>query len=61
MTIHAVFEHEDGYKFSQVYATKTQFLRSLRHGKRVEFCNAMDTDRAVVIYPSNLPEYIRMN
>lgn len=59
MAIHAVFQHEDGYKFSQVYAKKSQFLRSLRHGKRVEFLNAMDTDRAVVIYPSTLPDYIR--
>ena len=60
--INAVFEHEDGYKFNEVYAgkkAKTQFLRSLR-SKRAVFVHAMDTDRAVVIYPSTLYEYRNM-
>jgi hypothetical protein len=60
--IDAVFEHQDGYKFNQVYVgkkAKAQFLRSLRSDKAT-FVHAMDTDRAVVVYPSNLPEYRRM-
>lgn len=62
MAIHAVFKHEDGYKFEQVYAGKNpkrSFLASVRRGKNVEFLNAIDTERHVVIYPNTLPDYIR--
>ena len=60
--IDAVFEHEDGYKFNEVYVgpkAKAQFQRALRK-KRATFVHAMDTDRAYVIYPSNLPDYLRL-
>lgn len=60
--INAVFEHEDGYKFNQVYGgpkAKAQFLRSLK-SKKCALVHAIDTDRAVVIYPSTLPDYRRM-
>lgn len=61
MTVHALFEHDDGYKFNQVYASKKQFLASLRRGKKVTFIHAMDTEKAVVIYPSTLYDYKQMN
>lgn len=60
--INAVFEHKDGYKFNQVYGgkrAKAQFLRSLR-SDAATLVHAMDTDRAVVVYPSTLPDYRRM-
>mgnify|MGYP003554838518 CR=1 FL=1 len=56
--INAVFEHEDGYKFNEVYDTKAQFLRAERR-KGAILVHAIDVDRAYVIYPSNLPDYKR--
>lgn len=60
--INAVFEHKDGYRFNQVYGgkkAKAQFLRSLR-SPNATLVHAMDTDRAVVVYPSTLSEYRSM-
>lgn len=60
--INAVFEHEDGYLFNQVYGgkkAKSQFLRSLRSDK-AKLVHAIDTDRAAIIYPSTLYEYRNM-
>ena len=57
--IDAVYEHDDGYRFNEVYATKAQFLRALKR-KGATFIHAMDTVLAYVIYPSNLPDYKRL-
>lgn len=61
MAIEALFEHEDGYLFPEVYATKSKFLATLRRGvKNASFLHAIDYDRAIVIRQSNLPEYRAM-
>jgi hypothetical protein len=60
--INAVFEHQDGYRFNEVYGgkkAKAQFLRALRSDKAT-LIHAIDVDRAYVIYPSNLPDYRRV-
>jgi hypothetical protein len=60
MTIDAVFEHEDGYRFNQIYSKKNIFLRSLNKQRKATFVEAVDYDLAFIIRPSNLPEYRRL-
>lgn len=55
--IHAVYEHEDGYRFEIAYSTKRRFLSSLSRERKAVFLHAVDFDRRIIIYPSNLPEY----
>lgn len=55
--IDAVFLHEDGYKFNQVYASKRKFLSSLKRERKAVFLNAVDFDKQIVIYPSTLWDY----
>jgi hypothetical protein len=59
MAIDAVFEHEDGYKFNEIFSTARSFLRALRKRKTV-FIHAVDYDNSYIIYPSNLPDYRRV-
>lgn len=57
MAIDAVFEHQDGYKFNQIYSKKHIFLRSLGKQRNATFVEAVDYDLGYIIKPSNLPEY----
>lgn len=57
MAVDAVFLHEDGYKYNQVYLTRAKFLTCLKRLKNASFVNAVDFDLEYIVYPSNLPEY----
>ncbi len=57
MAIDAVFEHQDGYKFNQIYSKKHIFLRSLNKDRKAVFVSGVDYDLGYIITPSNLPEY----
>lgn len=56
--IDAVFLHEDGYRFNQVYVSKSKFLTSIKRTHNAQFLNAVDLDAQIIIYPSNLPDYM---
>lgn len=55
--IQAVFEHDEGYKFSQAYKTKGRFLSSIKRVRNASFLHAIDYDRRYVVYPSNINQY----
>ena len=57
--IDAVFQHDDGYKFNNVYSTANKFLNSVHRLRNAVFLHAVDYERQIVIYPSNLPDYKR--
>lgn len=57
MAIDAVFLHNDGYKFNQIYSKKHIFLRSLNKQRKATFVEGVDYDLSYIIKPSNLPEY----
>lgn len=59
MAIDAVFEHEEGYKFNEVYLSKRKFLSAVRRIRNAVFLHAVDYETQYVVYPSNLPEYSR--
>lgn len=60
MAIDAVFEHSDGYKYNEVFATSKQFLSAVRRRDSDMLIHAVDYDKHFIIYPSNLPDYRRM-
>jgi hypothetical protein len=55
MTIRAVFE-ADGIKYEEVFISKKRFLSSISRRKDL-FLHAVDIERGIIVYPSNLPEY----
>lgn len=61
MAIDAVFEHQDGYRFNQIYSKKSAFLRSLNKQRKATFVEAVDYDLGFIVRPSNLPDYRRLN
>ena len=59
MTISAVYEHNDGYKWEERYADKATFARRVRNIRNAKFLHAADTVAGIAIYPSNIGAYLR--
>jgi len=59
MTISAVFEHEQGYRWEESFAEKKTFARRVRTLKNAVFLHAADTVAGIAIYPSNIGAYLR--
>lgn len=60
MTVDAVFEHEDGVKYNEVFESSKQFLKAVRSRKTCKLIHAVDYNNHFIIYPSNIPEYRAM-
>lgn len=57
--INAVFEHEQGYRYNQVYGDKASFRRALNHLKKAKLLHATDFKAGIAVYPSNVFDYLR--
>ena len=57
--ISVVFEHEDGYRWEQVYSSKAAFKRAISNVKNGTWLHATDFTAGVAIYPSNVWGYLR--
>lgn len=55
--ISAVFEHKDGYRYEQTYASRKKFLGAVSRLKDATFLHATDYARGVAVWPSNLWDY----
>ena len=60
MTIDAVFRHNDGCVYNELFPSPSSFLRAVRSRKKDELVHAVDYDKAFIIYPSTLPDYKRV-
>lgn len=57
--ISAVFVHEDGYRYEQVYNSKAKFKRAVNNVRNATWLHATDFTDGVAIYPSNLWGYLQ--
>jgi hypothetical protein len=57
MPIRAVFETQDFILYEEVFINRKKFLNAVSRRVRDTFKHAIDIERGIVIYPSNLPEY----
>ena len=57
--ISAVFQHDDGYRWEEVYESKKQLARAIRSLKHAVWLHATDYTDGMAVYPSNLWGYLR--
>lgn len=57
--IHALFEHEQGYKWEERFTSKKQFKRRLDKLKDATWLHAVDFHEGIAIYPSNIWGYLQ--
>jgi hypothetical protein len=60
MAIDAVFQHEDGCKYNEVFTKRSKFLSAIKRRSKDVFVHAVDYDKHFIIYPSTIPEYRRL-
>lgn len=58
-SIHALFEHEQGYKWEERFTSKSAFKRRLDKLKDATWLHAVDFREGIAVYPSNVYGYLR--